>query len=316
LRKALFAIVLVAASFAGGATVNGPGLRWVRDMILSQPGAEITTTTLGDPAADAPSEANASSGAGVAPTAEIPARPIPPLVLPTEPSASAPAPPPPAARASEGSSPSPQVAIRSDSEPPWAPAPAPPRPSTPETPEKALGVKPAEANLAIAPVPASPSVSEPPAPLPMTRDRNPEPAPPRPIATAAPVDRDINLAVLSSGSRATPPHRETRTEPTPTPAPAAGGAPAPGLDDWGAIRRKMHALGVTRYGIEGEPEGRVRFHCVIPLAGRHAVSQQFEGEGNDEIEAAQTALRRVALWRATEPPPAQALAPPPSVPAP
>ena len=50
LRKGLFAIVLVAASFAGGATVNGPGLRWVRDMILNQPGAEITTTTLGDPA--------------------------------------------------------------------------------------------------------------------------------------------------------------------------------------------------------------------------------------------------------------------------
>ena len=88
MRKGLFAIVLVAASFAGGATVNGPGLRWVRDMILNQPGTEITTTTLGDPAPDPASEP--SSGAGVAPVAEIPSRPIPPLVIPSEASASAP----------------------------------------------------------------------------------------------------------------------------------------------------------------------------------------------------------------------------------
>jgi hypothetical protein len=76
----------------------------------------------------------------------------------------------------------------------------------------------------------------------------------------------------------------------------------------------MRELGVARYGLEGEPGGRVRFHCLIPLAGRRAVAQQFEAEADDEIEAAQTALRRVALWRATEPP-AAALSPSP-VPAP
>jgi hypothetical protein len=64
----------------------------------------------------------------------------------------------------------------------------------------------------------------------------------------------------------------------------------------------MTALGVSRYGIEGEPNGRVRFHCVIPLAGRRAVAQQFEAEGDDEMQAAEVALRRVALWRATENP--------------
>ena len=30
MRKALFAVVLVAASFGGGAAVNGPGLRWAQ----------------------------------------------------------------------------------------------------------------------------------------------------------------------------------------------------------------------------------------------------------------------------------------------
>jgi hypothetical protein len=70
--------------------------------------------------------------------------------------------------------------------------------------------------------------------------------------------------------------------------------------DWSEIRRKMRQLGVARYGIEGEPGGRVRFHCVIPLAGQRAVGQQFEAEADDELQAAQAALRRVALWRATE----------------
>ena len=69
--------------------------------------------------------------------------------------------------------------------------------------------------------------------------------------------------------------------------------------DWAALRRKMQSLGVTRYTIEGEPGGRVVFWCLIPLAGRQAVSQRFEGEGDDECHAAQAAIRRIALWRAT-----------------
>ena len=54
--------------------------------------------------------------------------------------------------------------------------------------------------------------------------------------------------------------------------------------------------------IEGEPGGRVVFSCLIPLAGRQAVTQRFEAEGDDMVGAAQAALRRVALWRATQPP--------------
>jgi hypothetical protein len=321
LRKGLFAIVLVLASFAGGAAVNGPGLRWVRDMVLNQPGVEITTTTTtgGDPAGDPQSEPGASSGAGagVAPVAEIPSRPIPPLVLPPEP-----IPPSPPVLASAVPTRSPAVASKSNSEPPWTRAPAPPRPTVPETPEKAPGEKASEASIPIAT--ASASAIEPPAPLPMARERNTDSVPVRPIAAAAPVDRDINRAVLPSSPAPAPPLGEVPTEP-PT-SPAAAGTGTAGLDDWGAIRRKMRALGVARFEIEGEPEGRVRFSCVIPLAGRRAVSQHFEGEGSDELEAAQTALRRVALWRATEPSAspsasqAPALPPPtpasPSVPAP
>ncbi len=80
----------------------------------------------------------------------------------------------------------------------------------------------------------------------------------------------------------------------------SGGASSSGSPpDWVALRRKMQSLGVTRYTIEGEPGGRVVFWCLIPLAGRQAVSQRFEGEGDDECHAAQAAIRRIALWRAT-----------------
>jgi hypothetical protein len=83
---------------------------------------------------------------------------------------------------------------------------------------------------------------------------------------------------------------------------AAAGDPA----DWAAVRKALRALGVSRYGVEGEPAGKVRFHCVIPLAGRRAVGQHFEADGDDDLQAARAALRRIALWRATEAP-----APPP-----
>jgi hypothetical protein len=165
-------------------------------------------------------------------------------------------------------------------------------------------VKPRAASIPIATV--SPSAFEPPAPLPTLKDRDLGAAAPSPVA-AAPVDPDVNLAALPQDSG--PPRLETPVDPVPAPSVRVP-------DDWAAMRQKMRALGVARYGIEGEPGGRVRFHCVIPLAGRRAVAQQFEADGADEIEAVQTALRRVALWRATEHPASPSPSPPASAPAP
>jgi hypothetical protein len=67
----------------------------------------------------------------------------------------------------------------------------------------------------------------------------------------------------------------------------------------------MRVLGVSRFTIEGQPGGRVVFSCLIPLAGRQAVAQRFEAEGEDALQAARGALRRVALWRAAQPQPSQ-----------
>ncbi|MFO0889609.1 MAG: hypothetical protein U0790_10780 [Isosphaeraceae bacterium] len=73
------------------------------------------------------------------------------------------------------------------------------------------------------------------------------------------------------------------------------------MQDWTSVRRRLHALGVSRYTIEGQPNGRVSFACLIPLAGRQAVCQRFEAEGADEMQAAKAAIRRIGLWRATRP---------------
>ena len=59
-------------------------------------------------------------------------------------------------------------------------------------------------------------------------------------------------------------------------------------------------FGVSRFTIEGKLGGSVVFTCLIPVAGRQAVSERFEAEGDDVIQAAQAALQRVVLWRASQ----------------
>ena len=89
--------------------------------------------------------------------------------------------------------------------------------------------------------------------------------------------------------------------PSPSPTPTSPAPNRPGDDDWATLARKMQAMGVSRFTIEGQPGGRVVFSCLIPLAGRQAVAQRFEAEGEDALQAARAALRRVALWRAAQP---------------
>jgi hypothetical protein len=139
-----------------------------------------------------------------------------------------------------------------------------------------------------------------------------------PASAPAPLDPSVAPAVLASlspsassrsadGDRAAAemiPLEKAPSSAGPPPPPGAGAGADPA--SWPALRRKLQAAGVTRYTIEGEPGGRVVFSCLIPLAGRQAVTQRFEAEGDDEFQAAQGAIRRIALWRATRQPPAQA----------
>jgi hypothetical protein len=143
------------------------------------------------------------------------------------------------------------------------------------------------------PVAAVPRLTPPADPLPKPRavdlDRAPTIAlaPPPPRSEAGPLDLVAPEPM--------PP--EPRTADPAVAAASRSEAPA---RDWADLRRRMRALGISRYEVDGEPGGRSRFRCLIPLAGRRAVAQQFEGEGDDDFQAAEAALRRVALWRATE----------------
>lgn len=225
MRKVFFALVLVAASFAGGAAINGPGLAWARSLFekpARPSGAALAlATTPGRPD----------------PAAEIPEAPRPPLEL------DAPRLDPPP---SQG--------------PPEAPAPpeplAPPDLGPPGLQAKDIHGKAPSKSVAVAGAPVVPAP--------------PVPTPERPAKT----DRAV--------------------------AHAAGPSATPG--EWSGLRKRMASLGVARYWIEGEPGGPCRFRCVIPTAGGQAVGQHFEAEGDDDLHAAEAALRRVALWKATEAP--------------
>jgi hypothetical protein len=93
--------------------------------------------------------------------------------------------------------------------------------------------------------------------------------------------------------------RLASAEPPSTPLPASADrstTPA----DWTEIRKRMRALGIARYSMEAEIDGRVRFSCIIPVEGLRAVGHQFEAEGDDEYQAVEAAIRRITLWQATE----------------
>ncbi len=264
--KVLLSIVLVAAAFAGGAAINGPGLRWVQRKV------GLISSSDEEAAATAPQDPN-------------------PLSLPVSIVESPPAPAPArmeAPNVATAANPNPNASTNAPVPEPKAPAPldlAALNLDEPPKPRSASEV-----------VPASPPGLEPP----VAKDdaqaaRNPSPAP---APALSPPWSDMPG---SAPAAAVPPRPSPRANPETESAPSSGPesrlAPA---GDWAELRRTMRALGVARYGIEGEPGGKVRFHCLIPLAGRRAVGQQFEAEGTDEIQAAQTALKRVALWRATE----------------
>ena len=272
MRQALFAVVLVAASFAGGAVVNGPGLRWAQATVMNRLGLHSGDDESGDPppsAPDTPKPTTAgTSEPGPAGTTHeaaadgIPASPIPPLVIEPSPA-------------------EPGKAQGGDKDKPNRRAGAAVSPHAPEPPA----------------VSASPTVSG--VDLPALERPEPLPAAPRsdalksvPAASNSLQTLAADAAVALAAAAAPPAPLQTQTQ-TQTPAP---GDPT----DWAGVRRALRELGVSRYGTEGEPGGRARFHCVIPLAGRRAVGQHFEAEGDDELQAARAALRRVALWRVTE----------------
>lgn len=134
-----------------------------------------------------------------------------------------------------------------------------------------------------------PPAADHPAPEPVRARPDPAPEPP-------PVANTPNLA--------DPPRDDPAVSATSGPNPASSPElpVSPPSASWALLRKKMEGLGVTRYWLEGAPGGPSVFRCFVPLAGSDSVGQQFQAEGDDDLQAAEAALRRIALWRASERP--------------
>src|SRR5271166_2533944 len=336
MRQAIFVVAMVAAAFLGGAVVNGPGLRWVQARLLDymglQDGGEIASIDLSQatsdpaephrqgtsPAAGQPNSQTTALGAEKQAVKQSltgspaigPGRPAsstrsasavpPPLPLPTaipEPGVSKPADPKDQSGSmSELGSRSLPTTKRGSAmnRNPELPSSAPPGLEPPmesgNAGSMAVG---SDASPASGPSPAPLDPSVGPA---LLASRSPSLAQPGVAEPTTPAAIPLETAPAASSPSASVSPMSTPPSSTAT---SGGASSSESPPDWVALRRKMQSLGVTRYTIEGEPGGRVVFWCLIPLAGRQAVSQRFEGEGDDEFHAAQAAIRRIALWRAT-----------------
>ena len=71
--------------------------------------------------------------------------------------------------------------------------------------------------------------------------------------------------------------------------------PRNGGDDWAVLAAQDADPGGEPVHDRGRAGGRVVFSCLIPLAGRQAVTQRFEAEGDDVVRSGAS---RVAAGRA------------------
>lgn len=278
MRQVILIVLLIAAAFLGGAFVTGPGLQWAQARLLRSlglnNGGEIAAVDLesgvigADPAELPKSQTAAPAG---------PIAPMPSVVAERKSGKEdtfdrIPPPEPSGMPAISSSGPD-------QSRPLSLPSATPPRSVT-----KSSGRGQALIDTRVSPASGDsrPSRSRPAAPT--QGEKPPAPALLDSLATLSPT--------------AEPPPDSQRT-PLTRRSPVSK-SPEASVDEWAKLVSKMQNLGVSRYSVEGEPGGQVVFACLIPLAGRQAVSERFESSGDDVIQAARAALRRVILWRATQ----------------
>lgn len=298
MRQAIFVVVLVGAAFLGGAMVNGPGIRWVQSRLLDymglKDGGEIASIDL-PPASSSNTEPHPLAGS---PTVAEPS------------SRSAAGQTGPIAKSKEGRTLDTISLLKGTAQVEGSSPTRLSRESTTERNSSSTSPAPPAGGLQQAARIDQPHLGP-------HGSETPEPSP-------APLDPSVGPALLASLSpspqerparidRAKPEAIPLEVAPSSTPSrlsAAASSAPSSSMPkssesggesgaDWVSLRRKLQSLGVTRYTIEGEPSGHVVFSCLIPLAGRQAVTQRFEAEGDNELQAAQGAIRRISLWRAT-----------------
>jgi hypothetical protein len=281
-RQAILVIVLIGSSFLGGAFVNGPGLRWaqtrlMRSLGLNEDGEIASVNLMASVAPD-----GVSDGSGLAKPATEPAleplAPVPSVVADPRLSEQVPS----------------DHRTASDTEPNEK--------TRNGSTDKIQPMSPSSSSAL--PVPNATALASARSAFPDSEVKRAGvgaldgPRPSNPTVKAALLN---SLGTLLPSTSSSPP--ELPSISGLPPSAAAPNSMRNVSDDWIILQRKFQALKVSRFTIEGEPGGRILFSCLIPLAGRQAVTQRFEAEGDDVIQAMQATLRRIALWRATQPQP-------------
>jgi hypothetical protein len=282
-RHLFLILVLVGAAFLGGAFVNGPGLQWAQARLLRSlglnNGGEIASIELKPATSSEPEMKPRPDGImPVDPRADVPKGPIAPIPsLQTETES--------LKRDAPDQSPSLQSPAKLSADSSTSLVLQPPSVFLDKRIDSKSGNH------------ASSSSDRRVTPVGGTTPHNPGLA-------SSPVAGETAPAILDSLAALLPVDSPIPTSPLAPSSPSQvsnSKAPVSGTDSWAVLERKMQSFGVARYTMDGEPGGRVVFSCLIPLAGHQAVTQRFEAEGDDIIHAAQATLRRIALWRASQP---------------
>jgi hypothetical protein len=274
-RQVALVVVLVAAAFAGGALLNGPGLLRAQARLLHFLGwneSDIASIELKGTVSNDPSMGSTPPSKPQAELMEGPVAPVPSVIA------------------------EPQFSRRAVSEAPG---------KHPQAGTVANVIVPSRTSTAPLASPPSASPNR-------TRLKTADYTLPLEDPGIKPANTTQQLLTrAASSSRAAPPSTILDTLVGLVPAATQTGeatqssvvtvrSQADGRDDWAVLVQKMKALGVSRFVIEGEATDHVVFACLIPVAGRQAITQRFEAEGASPLEAARATLRRITLWRASQ----------------
>ena len=104
-------------------------------------------------------------------------------------------------------------------------------------------------------------------------------------------------AILGSLAALLPPSSpQTKSATSPLIHPSSKSKPTQSFGkEWLLIESRMQVLGVRSFTIEGKPGGPVVCACVIPVVDHQAVTERFEADGDNILQAAQAVTRRAIL---------------------
>ena len=276
MRQAIFILVLVGAAFLGGAFVNGPGLQWAKSRVIRTLGL-----TSGGEIAEVDLESNSNGEIGPEPGESAKRRASGPIApMPSVLSDDAPGKHDAIDKSLTFQSQQTQAKTRSGSDQTR-------QPSLPS-----VTSRPSVTN-------SSPSVAA------QSDQQVLHAAYDRPPSDSSQKMSSVNKSGVPAAVVPSPSPLGDLSSNGPLSASvrlSSSSNPAKIFDsEWALIESRMQTFGVKTFTIEGTPGGPVIFSCFIPVAGQQAVTERFEAEGENVMRAAQAALRRVVLWRATQP---------------